>query len=321
MKKRIITSLGLMMVAAVGVVMATMQPVSAVDQPIYDIDHPMNQIIKPASGSGLGAAALVDSQDAVTPRSLPCIGDGTTGGRVRMIYAYKQGTTNRLNSLRPYFLNIAKRVNGVIYQSTSIPVSPQKLRFVTNASCELTITALQLTGGVTGVSSDFSEIVNQARAAGFNSPDRKYLIQLDMQPAAGGICGLARGDNAPDASPSQNNTNNYGYAGYAIVGPGCWNSAEAHEVIHLLGAVHNTAPRSSGAGHCNDDHEIMCYADGGPTSNLQVICPVENNWFMDCGKNDYYDNDPTRARSDWLASHWNIAYSRYLTNTPPIIHP
>ena len=45
-------------------------------------------------------------------------------------------------------------------------------------------------------------------------------------------------------------------------------SVALHEVTHTLGAVQNGAPHSSKAGHCTDEWDIMCYADGSPTNPI-----------------------------------------------------
>ena len=36
-----------------------------------------------------------------------------------------------------------------------------------------------------------------------------------------------------------------------------------HEIGHNLGAVQDSAPHSSLAGHCYESLDVMCYADGG----------------------------------------------------------
>lgn len=266
------------------------------------------------SVSRMTALAVVDSLDDVTPRSLPCIGNGSTGPRVKMIYAYKSGSPNRLEELRTYFEGIAKRTNGVIYDSANGNFPPQKIKFATNASCDLSIDTYVITGNITGTWDDVDAIKNQLIAAGYNSTNRKYLVEVDLQPATNALCGI--GIHSADDQPGQNNANNTGTVTYSIVGRICWNSAEPHELVHTLGAVLGTAPRSTGSGHCNDDYDPMCYDDGGPTSDLKVVCPsISHDWRLDCNFNDYYDNDPTPA-SNYLQNHWNVADNRYLTNNP-----
>lgn len=100
-----------------------------------------------------------------------------------------------------------------------------------------------------------------------------------------------------------------------------------HEMGHTMGGVQISAPHSSGSGHCNDDPDIMCYADGGPKSNFDrtvcaldpvlpknsataVLSPHGDNGEIgrwDCNKDDYFN--PAPAADNYLSSHWNIAAS------------
>jgi hypothetical protein len=107
---------------------------------------------------------------------------------------------------------------------------------------------------------------------------------------------------------------------------GCWNYAEPHELMHNIGGVQNSAPHSTGAGHCFDEYDLECYADGGPTSTLQYLCSsTSHNDRFDCNHDDYFHTAP--AVGSYLATHWNTATSRFLINpgtaapdtTPPAV--
>src|SRR5581483_1736441 len=81
-----------------------------------------------------------------------------------------------------------------------------------------------------------------------------------------------------------------------------------HELGHTLGAVQNSAPHSSGAGHCWDGKDTMCYNDGGPNAGLCTpdfycsnTCATE---AFDCGHDDYFHRNP--AAGSYLSTHWNI---------------
>jgi hypothetical protein len=120
---------------------------------------------------------------------------------------------------------------------------------------------------------------------------------------------------SPDA-----NWNNVGGPHYSMVRLGLDPTFTAlafqHEVGHNLGAVQDSAPHSSLGGHCWDDKDVMCYADGGPyfdTGTLQTLCPalgVNGIEPWDCGQDDYYAAEP--AEGSYLETHWNLARSGWL---------
>ncbi len=127
-----------------------------------------------------------------------------------------------------------------------------------------------------------------------------------------------------DDRPSALNASNRGGL-LAVVwgagGPGFMGGAPAyyrpevmlHELTHTLGAVQPSAPHSTGAGHCNDEWDTMCYADGGPKSALSYPCSQghsESSSAYDCGADDYFNPDP--APGSYLASHWNLYSSSFL---------
>ena len=87
--------------------------------------------------------------------------------------------------------------------------------------------------------------------------------------------------------------------------------AVLHEVTHTLGGVQASAPHASGAGHCNDDWDVMCYSDGGPRSSLFVRCAGDGQHEVyDCGADDYFAFAPTPG--SYLDGHWNVRSSVYL---------
>jgi hypothetical protein len=94
-----------------------------------------------------------------------------------------------------------------------------------------------------------------------------------------------------------------------------------HEASHNLGAVQLSSPNSSGAGHCNDLYDLMCYEDGGPgfpfidsecdgsaSAPLDPYGPDFQAW--DCGRDDYFNVAPDPG--SYLDTHWNLARSPFL---------
>lgn len=78
-----------------------------------------------------------------------------------------------------------------------------------------------------------------------------------------------------------------------------------HEMTHNMGGVSMHAPDRSGAGHCNDGLDVMCYADGGPFSvYTRTAC---DHMVYDCDADTYFNARPPFG--SWLSTHWNIAES------------
>ena len=90
---------------------------------------------------------------------------------------------------------------------------------------------------------------------------------------------------------------------------GFWPEGMLHEMSHNLGAVQESAPHSSGYGHCWDGHDVMCYYPDGPdprhvmTYECPSIAGVMNQGY-DCGNDDYFNVAP--AGGSYLATHWNL---------------
>ncbi len=79
-----------------------------------------------------------------------------------------------------------------------------------------------------------------------------------------------------------------------------------HENGHNQGAVQYDAPFSTGDGaHCNDGYDVMCYADGGPTSRYTTSSC--STYRLDCRFDSYYDT--VTESGEWLSTNWNIGWS------------
>lgn len=93
-----------------------------------------------------------------------------------------------------------------------------------------------------------------------------------------------------------------------------WPSPMLHEITHNLGAVQNSAPNTSAAGHCDDRYDVMCYPDGGSSYSETTPCPKVNGVVMDetydCGGNDYFNVNP--ATGSYLDTGWNTYASAFL---------
>ncbi|GMA85949.1 hypothetical protein GCM10025868_11990 [Angustibacter aerolatus] len=111
---------------------------------------------------------------------------------------------------------------------------------------------------------------------------------------------------------AQSNSNNGAAPQWARIDNGCWgygnggtqHSVEAHELAHTLGSVMGGAPHATSAGHCYDESDTMCYADGGGKA-MQQVCAPNLEYLLDCDNDDYYSTYPDPG--SWLDTHWNVA--------------
>lgn len=182
------------------------------------------------------------------------------------------------------------------------------IRFVTD-NCEISVLKVTVSE-FDGVGRTIGHLIDQ----GYSNPDRHYIAFVDGAP----WCGIAT--IISDDQPGAANLNNL-ESGYAVVGRMCWSSGwlVAHEITHLLGAVQISAPHASGGWHCTDDYDLMCYSDPPRYPPIHVAClEASAQWLLDCNNDDYFHTDPQPG--NYLAAHWNVALSPYLTDyEPPIV--
>ncbi|MBO9524471.1 MAG: hypothetical protein J7518_23270 [Nocardioidaceae bacterium] len=282
-------------------------------------DRPSTAELRAREGAGpaayqaaqdLGVAATEVATTATDP-SVPCDGDGTSGYRVQGMYVVEAGRTNRYADLKSSFQLWAAGTDDVVNRSAALTGGVRHLRYATEAGGAGCVASVLNVTVPAGSMTSFSTTVSAVQALGYTSPGRKYLMWTD----ATVLCGVA--SMYTTDSDTQANPNNGSYAQYARVDAGCWglgngtsqHSVEAHEILHTLGGVQNTAPHSTKAGHCWDESDTMCYADGGTHAMVQ-ICPPEREFFFDCNNDDYFSTYPDPG--SYLDTHWNAADSRFL---------
>jgi hypothetical protein len=256
-----------------------------------------------------GLAALEQATTAASApgsAAVPCIGDGTSGNRVQVLYARSPTVPDRYASLLPGFRQWAAEVDQAVWLSAGETGGGRHLRLVTDSACQLQVAQVLLTPA--GEAS-FDQMRTELQRLGYNRSDRKYLVWVD---AAVGMCGL--GEVYDDQRPTIGNFNNRGPM-YARVDAPCWHYAELHEIFHTLGAVQPDTPHHSAARHCTDEADVMCYDDdaSGPVV-MSTPCPPEHEALLDCGHDDYFSTSPPAG--SYLTSHWNTATSSFLEPTP-----
>ena len=245
-----------------------------------------------------------------TPAVAPeCIGTGTDGPRVQVVYAWTTGSANRFATFESSIQSWAAGVDDIFIESAAETGGEQRVRWVTDpATCEVVVQSVEVPAAADDT---FGATITYLRNAGFDDNDRKYLVFMD----AALLCGIAI--QYLDDSPEPDNNNNGGPVAaptpgmIARVDTGCWGAeTAAHELMHNLGAVQESAPNSTAYGHCTDEYDRMCYDDGVGTVLDLTACPAAHDQLFDCNHDDYYNTDP--ADGSYLDTHWNTARSKWL---------
>ncbi len=249
---------------------------------------------------------------AAAERGIACYGDGTSGNRVQAVYAYPADRPDRFNDVVGSIRQWAADTDGVFQDSAAKTGGTRRIRFVTDASCNLVVQKVRLAARGDDT---FDNTLAEFQAQGLSRADRKYLVWMDST----ALCGI--GTYYVDDRPGPSNANDgpTGIPGaVARIDSGCWGlgsrgqSVEAHELMHTLGTVQPTAPHGSPAGHCRDDSDRMCYEDGTVISLLSH-CPNSEEALFDCDNDDYFSTSPRPG--SYLATHWNAANSRFLSSS------
>ncbi|MFH8384521.1 RICIN domain-containing protein [Kitasatospora sp. NPDC018058] len=257
-------------------------------------------------------ALLSDSGTAAAPQGAPsqapaggsglvCEGDGSSGNRVQVVYVHTPGN-DRFAQYLSSFKKWAADVDVIYNASAQETGGVRHVRFVTESDCTASVLNVQISDSEI---QDFNASNRALAAQGFNRKDRKYMMFTDAKV----YCGI--GTFAGDERPGQDNLSNFGPS-YGRTDSGCWSgSTAAHELGHNLGAVNNSAPNSSKAGHCTDEWDIMCYSDAPYYPQMRTVCPDRaHDDRLDCNHDDYYNTSP--APGSYLATHWNVANNRFL---------
>jgi hypothetical protein len=231
--------------------------------------------------------------------------------RVQALYVLRAGQPDDLAARRPLILNDLATVDDIFSVSAGKTGGDVRVRWVhepaPDGSCVPTITTVTIPADS---AADPSYAVS---ISGYARPDRKYLLLTETPFPCSGT--LYFGDQYPNADhrdPAVNTGENR--PGYSMLAPQCLGGdIVAHELAHNLGAVQSTAPSTTGAGHCTDEQDLMCYTDesGAP---MREVCGPEYASLLDCNHDDYFHTNPPPG--SYLDTSWNLARSQYLDRLP-----
>jgi len=262
---------------------------------------------------GRAGAAAARTVAAASPSNV-CDGNGQIGPRVQILYVHASDVNSRYAQLVPALRGWVGDADQIFEASAARTGGTRNLRFAHDASCQPDVIDVQ----VASTGDDyFGATIREVIAQGHDRTDRIYLMFVESTSA--GICGIATMSNDDRASDA--NGHNDGPA-YARVDAQCWSGwVIAHELMHNLGGVQRTAPHASGAGHCIDEYDVMCYQDSASAPPIQLNCP-DPSWDstrFDCGHDDYFNTNP--APGSYLATHWNPANNLFLIVGPAVAVP
>jgi hypothetical protein len=277
--------------------------------------------LTPARGAGLtnaaaigtaptGVSALAGLTGHVEPS---CTGNGSDGNRVQVLYVVEADDPNRFTSVLPILRDEVANVDDTFALSAAKDGGGVRVRWVFDpVTCQPLIKSVTVKKGDL---TSFSTMLTAVKSAGYTATNRKYLMFAD----ASVLCGI--GHLILDDRKT-GNANDGGRAMYARVDTGCWQagsrgSTAAHELMHNLGGVQQSAANSTANGHCDDDKDLMCYVDGAGVTMRQV-CPAADEPLFDCQQDDYFATNP--APGSYLATKWNTAASSFLDAVAPL-HP
>ena len=230
----------------------------------------------------------------------------TDARRVMAIYAYPSDAPDRSSTYIPYIRQQFIDANAMVSNTAAKFGVSLSLKAACDADGQITVKVVKM--GFTRAQTDVDPVFNDLGGKGYGVAGQRNWIWFDGDTCGGGVA-LGFNDDRPGVDNSMNNA-----VTYAISWGNCPYTYILHEGTHEMGGVVSSAPHSTGAGHCTDDSDVMCYNDGGPNagSYSSSVCPGTGlDDFYDCNNDDYFN--PSPAAGSYLATHWNIASCNNLT--------
>jgi hypothetical protein len=247
---------------------------------------------------------------------------------IKVIYTYPSDQPDRFTTYKNVMQAQVKSISNLVASTSG---QAKSLRFDLGTSCGSTyvdIQSIQLSNTrayyqAHDITTRFDAILNDVHAqVPATSQKRNYLIYADYM-GGGGFPAAGQGELWGDDSPGAGNLANGGELNAVAYGSGATyfssnNQATGdivplHEITHMLGGVQDSAPHSTRAGHCFDEYDVECYADGGTygqPGNMTYACGSSSNQVYDCGGDDYFSASP--GGGSYLATKWNTYNNLFL---------
>ncbi|HEY3186549.1 MAG TPA: PKD domain-containing protein, partial [Solirubrobacteraceae bacterium] len=273
----------------------------------------------PLAGTWCGAATAADD----------VVHQAAAGKAIKVVYAHPADVPDRFESYASVIAAAINVVQGAFLEATG---GERTVRFDVGTPCGanyLDIQSVTLPKPAAQYSADdVATLTGDLKPLVAGSPScptvtstactRDFLVFADGVYKNDFVTGVAsrRTDERPGADNSSNRGGLFAYVlgdGSANFGISPATTAE-HELLHNLGAVQASALHSTGAGHCFDVIDVMCYPDGGPRisiSGLLSACPGALTSNIDCGHDDYFNPDGPVLNAAQVPI-WNIDDSAFL---------
>ncbi len=254
----------------------------------------------------------------------------SSGPRIKVVYAYASDQPNRFADYRDLIQSdVATIAQWVAGSSGGL----RTLRFDTGTNCgpdyvDIVVVRLPRTRATyTGSDDRASWVVDDINNTPlFMSGTYNFLVYADGLYADDGVVGT--GQLPYDDSPGLGNDSNIGGLTAMVWGDGSAGFGDdrittaLHEVGHTLGAVQDSAPSSTLAGHCYEVFDVMCYPDGGPRGSgawMVNACPYAALLPFECGVDDYFN--PAPLSGSYLTTHWNLFNSVFMCQVSSCVVP
>lgn len=270
------------------------------------------------------------------PTTPKCFGDGRDGKRIAIVVV---GTPSNKWNINDVFLATvaAQQLETQLIWSSAAqnPNNIMHWRFSQKSATDcnplvytLNATQNDVAGYLDGLQWD-PNVQSMKRNIKNLNPGNVHFLFFSKAPAwDSGVCGV--GEFRADGGYSNSDAD-------AVIFDGCWDTeTPSHELLHTLGAVDSDAPHTSGAAHCWDGNDVMCYNDSettrGRTENgnrLTAICDSTDtaqaavlHATFDCNGDDYFsvrDNWPSVFQrpakgASPAVNIYNIAMSGFMQN-------
>ena len=235
----------------------------------------------------------------------------------KLVYAYAADQTNRFDTFKDKLQADVSLLQRYLATQSD---SRKALRWDMGTDCGAQYVDIQVVPlpqnrdyYVPGGAPSFTRIVTDVRAAVGAGGPRNLAVYADALRGTNGVAGEGQRYTTDATTTSSHDSGGLAALVYGTASAPSGSYAEPsvlmHEIGHNLGAVQDTSPQSSQAGHCFDEWDVMCYADGGPRgqlANMVTNCGgltggMTETW--DCNRDDYFN--PFPADGSYLDLKWN----------------
>lgn len=270
----------------------------------------------PSPGGYPNASSLPSGGSAsIYPSRNPACVDLLKEYHAQLIYARPSDAPDRYTEKIPILRKWLVNANGILNSEAKQFNITADLK-VSCDNGEISVLNVALKTSSDGTLS-IGSFVNELKAAGYTNNKTKYIVWYDgvvmgCGGSSTGKCTSTISTKSDDDRLSEDNAYNSG-GDFAMIfgeesdllGP----IKMLHEYGHTMGAVQNSAPHSTGEGHCKDEPpidkggtDVMCKSDN-PSTTFKDSC-TGYTFRFDCNNDDYFNPNPKQG--SYLAIHWNL---------------